>query len=196
MRELKLGGSLCNLLEGRRNFNEKLLSELMTGRSGVSLSLGQDTTESDWTWAEEEGGNQERFPGPIGDVCDRCDRRGHGRAGGLDGNLSNRDIINAVVAMDGMGGEGVKAGRVEEWKNSRIYFWKRRRRIIQRDGEGRCVCPKQCQSPKVSGTWKKRSGKECLFFLAGGWFLAMTRGPDEGGRFGRSSEWMGRKEQG
>lgn len=34
MRELKLGGSLCNLLDGRRNFNEKLLSELMVGRLG------------------------------------------------------------------------------------------------------------------------------------------------------------------
>lgn len=81
MRELKLGGSLCNLLDGRRNFNEKLLSELMLGRLGAEVTVaGGQNTGQDWNWAEERG-NQENFPRPIGDWGDICDRKGHGRGG-------------------------------------------------------------------------------------------------------------------
>ena len=110
--------------------------------------------------------------------------------------LRSRDIINAVVAMDSMGGEGVKAGRVSGRITEYILEEEEDSSETSRQKEGRCVCSRQCQSPNVSGTWKKRSGKESFFWRVAG-FLAMTRG-DEGGRFGSSSKFrmMDRKEQG
>jgi hypothetical protein len=97
------GGVLVQFAGGAPEFQREITFGTHVEQVRGSLSLGQDRTESDWNWAEE-GGNQERIPEPIGDVCDRCDRRGHGRAGALDGNFSIRDIINAVVPMDSMGG--------------------------------------------------------------------------------------------
>ena len=59
MRELKLGGSLCSLLDGRRNFNEKLLSELMTGRSQTyatsQVGRTEEECDADWNWTERRG---------------------------------------------------------------------------------------------------------------------------------------------
>jgi hypothetical protein len=66
MRELKLGGSLCNLLDGRRNFNEKLLSELMVGRlGGWSLSPG-DRTQDEIGIGPRRGGIRRIFQGQLG----------------------------------------------------------------------------------------------------------------------------------
>lgn len=154
---------MCNLLEGRRNFNEKLLSELMTGRSGgfAVTGAGQDRIRLELGRGGGRGIRRDS-QGQLG--MSATVATVEATVGRADWTviflLRSRDIINAVVAMDSMGGEGVKAGRniiLEEEDNSR-----------DRERGGVCVFqavpePKKCPARGKSGVERSR--------FSGGWLV-------------------------